>query len=164
MHICIDKLTIIGSDIGLSPGRCQAIIWTNAGILSVGPLGTNFSEISIKIYTFSFKKKCLKMSSGKSQPFCLRLNMLMGLKVILMKLLPHLPGRNEFQGCHCTLSNTNHSYPITIPVSYQEDFWSWRLLYNCYTVRPADSIPTILTPLPWTKWAAFCGCKVLYFG
>ena len=29
-HICVDNLTIIGSDYGLSPGRCLAIIWTNA--------------------------------------------------------------------------------------------------------------------------------------
>ena len=49
-HMCISKLTIIGSDIGLLPGQCQAIIWTNAGILLIGPLGTNFSEISIKIF------------------------------------------------------------------------------------------------------------------
>ena len=27
MHICISKLTIIDSDNGLLPGRCQAIIW-----------------------------------------------------------------------------------------------------------------------------------------
>ena len=36
-HICINKLTIVGSDNGLSPGRRQAIIWTNAGILLIGP-------------------------------------------------------------------------------------------------------------------------------
>ena len=48
-HICVNKLTIIGSDNGLSPGRRQAIIWTNAGILLIGPLGTNFSEILIEI-------------------------------------------------------------------------------------------------------------------
>ena len=48
-HICVSKLTIIGSDNGLSPGRRQAIIWTNAGILLIWPLGTNFSEISIEI-------------------------------------------------------------------------------------------------------------------
>ena len=30
MHICNSKLTIIGSDNGLLPGQCQAIIWTNA--------------------------------------------------------------------------------------------------------------------------------------
>ena len=75
-HICVNKLTIIGSDNGLSPGRRQAIIWTNDGILLIGPLGTNFSEILIAIYIFSFKKMHLKMSSGNWQPFCLGLNVL----------------------------------------------------------------------------------------
>ena len=32
-HICIGNLTIIASDNGLSPGRRQAITWTNAEIL-----------------------------------------------------------------------------------------------------------------------------------
>ena len=75
-HICISKLTIIGSDNGLSPGRCQVIIWTNAGILLIGTLETNFSEILIEIHTFSFRKMHLKMPSGNCQPFCLGLNML----------------------------------------------------------------------------------------
>ena len=44
-HICIGKLTIIGLDNGLPPERHKAIISTNAGILLIGPLGTNFSEI-----------------------------------------------------------------------------------------------------------------------
>ena len=48
-HICVSKLTIIGSDNGLSPGWRQAIIWTNAGILLIGTLRTNFSEILGKI-------------------------------------------------------------------------------------------------------------------
>ena len=39
----------IGSDNGLSPNRHQAIIWTSSGLLSIGPLGTNFSGILIKI-------------------------------------------------------------------------------------------------------------------
>ena len=46
-HICVTELTIIGSDNGLSPDRRQSIIWTNAAILFIGPLGTNFSEILI---------------------------------------------------------------------------------------------------------------------
>ena len=37
-HIWLRNLTIIGSDNGLSPGQRQAIIWTNAGILLIGPL------------------------------------------------------------------------------------------------------------------------------
>ena len=74
----ISKLTIICADNGLSPGRRQAIIWTNAGILLVGPLGTNVNEISIELHTFLFKKFHLKMSSGKCKcrPFCLGLNVL----------------------------------------------------------------------------------------
>ena len=75
-HICVGKLTIIASDNGLSPGRRQAIIWTNAGILLIGPLGTNFSEILIGIQIFSFKKMHLKMSSAKWRPSCLGLNVL----------------------------------------------------------------------------------------
>ena len=65
MHICVSKLSIIGSDNGLSPGRCQAIICTNDGILLIGALGTNFSEILIEIQTFSFWKNRLKVSSAK---------------------------------------------------------------------------------------------------
>ena len=53
MHICISKLTIIDSDNGLLPGRRLAIIRTNADILLIGPLGTNFSEILIKIHTYA---------------------------------------------------------------------------------------------------------------
>ena len=64
MHAYLGNLTIIGADNGLSPGRHQAIIWTNAGLLLIGPLGTSFSEILIKIYTFSFKKMHLKMLSA----------------------------------------------------------------------------------------------------
>ena len=75
-HICVGNLTIIGPDNGLSPGRRQAIIWTNAGILLIGPLGTNFSEIVIENRTFSFKKMRFKLSSGKWRPFCLGLNVL----------------------------------------------------------------------------------------
>ena len=61
MHICVDKLTTIGSDNGLSLGRRQAIIWTNAAILFIGPLGTNFGEILIEIIIFSLKKMRLKV-------------------------------------------------------------------------------------------------------
>ena len=75
-HICVSKLTIIGSDNGLSPSRRQAIIWTNAGILLIQPSGTNFSEILIEIDVFPFKKMHLEMSSAKYRPFCLGLNVL----------------------------------------------------------------------------------------
>ena len=51
-HICVNesvKHWFIGSDNGLSPIRRKAIIWTNAGLLSIWPSETDFSEILIKI-------------------------------------------------------------------------------------------------------------------
>ena len=70
-HICI-----IGSDNGLSSGRHQVIISTNARILLIVHLRINFSEMLIEIHTISFKKMHLKLSSGILQPFCLGLNVL----------------------------------------------------------------------------------------
>ena len=66
MHICVNKLTIIGYDNGLSPDQQQAIIGTNAGILLFPTLlGTKLSEILSKIYTFPFKKMHLQIKSVK---------------------------------------------------------------------------------------------------
>ena len=76
IHTCVGRLTIIGSDNGLPPTRRQAIICTNAGILLIGPLGLNFSEILIEIQTFSFKRMHFKRSSAKWRPFCFGLNAL----------------------------------------------------------------------------------------
>ena len=75
-HTCVDKLTIIGSDNGLSPDRRQAIIWTNAGLLSIGSLRTYFNENLIKIQQFSLMKMHVKMSSAKLRPSCPGLNVL----------------------------------------------------------------------------------------
>ena len=76
-HICVSKLTIIGADNGLSPGRHQSITWTNAGIVFAGLLRTNISETLIEIHTSPCKKMHIKMSFGKWRPFDLGLNMLL---------------------------------------------------------------------------------------
>ena len=73
--MCVGNLTIIGSDNGLSPGRRQAITWTNVWIFWNGPLGTNFSEMLIEIRTFSFKEIQIenavrKMAAILSRPQC----------------------------------------------------------------------------------------------
>ena len=66
----------IGSDNGLAPTKRQAIIWTNAEILLIWTLGTNFSNILSEIHTFSLTKMHSKLSSAKWQQFCLDLNVL----------------------------------------------------------------------------------------
>ena len=108
MHICVSNLAIIGSNNGLSPGRCQAIIWTNARILLIVPLGTNFSELLIKIHTFSFKKMLLRMSSGKWRQFCLDLNV----------LIEHY--------CYTCTCYTNHGISDSPPTALQ-----WGAVYVC---------------------------------
>ena len=70
-HIFASKLPTIGSYNDLSPGRRQAIIWTNAGILLIWPIGTNFNEILIEMQPSSLTKMHLKMSSAKWLSFCL---------------------------------------------------------------------------------------------
>ena len=69
-------LTIISSNNSLLPGRHQAIIWTSTGIVLIGNLETNFSEILSEIHACPIKKMHLKMSSVKWRQFCLSLNVL----------------------------------------------------------------------------------------
>ena len=76
-HICVVNLTIIGLDNGLAPGRRQAIIWTNDGIVLIGHLGTNFSEILSEIHTCWFKKNAFEnivceMAAILSRPQCVK--------------------------------------------------------------------------------------------
>ena len=71
----VSKLTIIDSDNGLSPDRRQAIIWANAGILVIGPLGRKVSGMLIEIYRVSLKKNAFenvvwKMATILCQPQC----------------------------------------------------------------------------------------------
>ena len=111
-HISVNKTTNIGSDYGLSPDRCQAIIWTNAGILLIGHLGKNFRGILIVIHTFSNKKMHLKMPFGKWRPFCLGLN--------VFKSVDH------YRHCPCSSRCYNPYNPMSLkrgPI-YHESVWT----------------------------------------
>ena len=76
-HICVGKLTIIDSDNGLSTGRSQAIIWTKAGILLIGPLGIYFNEILIGVkenaFENAFENVVCEMASILSRPQCVNM-------------------------------------------------------------------------------------------
>ena len=134
-HICVSRLTIIGSDNGLPPDWRQTIIWTNAGILLIGPLGTNFSEILIKILIFSFKKMRLKVSSAKRRPFCL------GLNVLIMITLSRALIAGVPDTCyHYSYEDAHSQYPqitkaMTSEMTYQDQilFFSTKLYFTSYT-------------------------------
>ena len=100
-RIGVSKLTIKASDNGLSPGRRQAIIWTSAGISLIEHLGTDFSEILIKINTLSCKKTHLKKSSGKWRPFCLALNVLKVIKFGIATIPCARTWRSAYRGSLC---------------------------------------------------------------
>ena len=136
MHICVGNLTIIGSGNGLSPGRRQAIIWTNARILSIGTLG-NFNEISIGIQTFSFKKMHFKMSAAKWRPFAFGLNVLIiapSIQVFarLPALYPIVCFSSQYtimQHMHCLfLFYCGGLFAVSL---YQEYFYQW--IVNVWT-------------------------------
>ena len=101
LHHFQQNLIITGSDNGLSPGRRQAIIWTNAGILLIEPLGTNFSEILIEILTFSLKKMHLKVLSAKWRPFYPGLNVL--------KTFPKWLKERQSSSNYCIKINKSHN-------------------------------------------------------
>ena len=66
MHICVIKLIIIGSDNGLSPGRRQAIIWTNTGILYIkGRLKSIARSTSVRCMELHDRKWCVEASNLK---------------------------------------------------------------------------------------------------
>ena len=144
-HICVSKLTIIGLDNGLSPGRRQAIIWTNAGILLIGPSGTNFSEFLIEIITFSLKKICLKVSSAKRQPSCLGLNVLRkGSQASVCKQLCH---DVCLEKCYMKVSLElvwhNSMVKLTV-ICVHSWFWSW--IYSHHICSDISTVIALVRP------------------
>ena len=136
---CVGNLNIIGSDNGLSPGRRQAIFWTNAGILLIGPWGTNFSEILIGIQTFSLKKMHLKMASAKWRPFCLGLNVLThrGLMMYVSMDWAITCSSNGSLPCSAPIHYPNN-YSVVVKWNleskFQEDFnQSVGIIIKCWT-------------------------------
>ena len=57
------------------------IIWIIAGILLIGPLGTNFNEVLIKIKNFPLKKHILK---------CLQIVIFLGPNVLRVQLTMYM--------------------------------------------------------------------------
>ena len=147
-HICISKITIIGSDNGLSPGRCQAVISTNAGILLIWPLGTNFNEMFIEILIFSFMKMRLKVSSAKWRPFGLSLNVSMSNNLLVLKLITvispvfadniHLHLQNVGHGIWLSFSSIVPSFALRMKQCKKKVVWKllkpyqWRICMHIF--------------------------------
>ena len=81
-YICVSGLTMFGSDNGLSP------IWTNAGIMLIGPWGqTSVKSQAQFIHFYSRKciwKCCLRMAVILSWPQCVNFIYLRIMSIVLM--------------------------------------------------------------------------------
>ena len=147
MHICVSKLSIIGSNNGLSPDQCQAIIWTNDGILLIGSLGTNFSEILIKIQTF-FQENAFENVVCKMEAICLDLNMLKNSSAALLAQslqLHHKATQWTFlcliSVLPCTINDLVHEW-VEIRVTWfsSRPALRWFAFIN-YTTAPTADMP-----------------------
>ena len=101
-----------------------------AGILLIGPLGTNFSEILIEIYTFSIKIMHLKISPGKCRSFCLGLNVLTGEQYIVMTSSPILP----------LLSTANTLKPEQYVRHFADYIFKWIFLNEYFLISSKTSL------------------------
>ena len=106
-HICVSKLTIIDSDNGLAPSRRQAIIWTSAVILLIGPLGINSVKYQSKFKHFH-SRKCV---------WTCRLSKIL--------FLPQYLTRNQDKGKHNGWSSQRNGSWISI-VEYKL-LWSFEI-------------------------------------
>ena len=125
----VSKLTIIGSDNGLSPGRHQAIIWHQCWNAVNWTLSNKLQEIFIEIHTFSFKKMHLKISFGKLWPFSLGLN-----------VLTHW-GRDKMAAIfQTTFSNALFEWKYRIKISLK-----------FVPKGPIDNIPALVQIMAWRR-------------
>ena len=179
-HICVGKLTIIGSDNGLSPARRQAIIWTNAGILLIGPLGTNFNELLNRIQTFSFTKNALEnviceMASISSRPQCVKNDAKKIAELTHWGLITYIcvsdPGTSSFQVMTCHLFSAKplpepmlintlrqrqdgRHFPddILICIFLNENEWhSIKISLKFVPKVPINNIPVLVQIMAWRR-------------
>ena len=139
-------------------------IWLNLPLVLhicvIGPLRTNYSEISIEIHILSFKKMHLKLSSAKWRPFCLGLNVL---KMLSVKWRPFCPGRYELNGSHESTMHWWYSHnkakhnktvvhglycrPYSLFCEHHQCWmcWCWSWWCNCsFLENPQELKPSVI--------------------
>ena len=146
-HICVGNLTMIASDNGLSPGRRQANIWTNAGILLTRTLGTKLGEILSEIHKFSFKNMHLKTLSAKWWSVCF------GLDVITENGAWRSNKHVVYVGCNYSfMSYLNRHVEVRTWVSnYSLHFFVDVTTYSSFEWNGGLTYSSLVTPYDGTK-------------
>ena len=105
-------------------------------VLEYCQMGTNFSEIVIRIQTFSFKKTYMKISSAKWCLFCFGLNVLIQI-YISNTLSQNITSRRnrKYQFWHCCISQDLFEYFVAVDfnpmgIRGSENYISGKQRYN----------------------------------
>ena len=102
-----------GSNNDLLPTRCQAITSTNDGLLSIGHLGTNFTEISIKnmrifIQENGFENVIYKMAAISEKAHFLDMHLWVSLDnylILHLGLITLLPSKLSYSTLYCNCNS-----------------------------------------------------------
>ena len=145
---CVGKVISIGSDNGSAPGRRRAIIWTNAGIFLIRPLGTNVSEIWIEIHTFENVGHLVSVSMWctYSGHYCIYKSMFLCKKK--WKNVTPTWWRHQMETFSALLALREGNPPVTggIPLTNASDADLWCFLWSV----PEQTVgQTTETPVMW---------------
>ena len=120
MHICVRKLTSIGSD--------NVIIWLNAGIFKLETLGTNFIKTFIAICIILTRSRWLNVGVlllSKMLPRCVRILH----KKIMNREQP--TERQYMDQCSPYWSTYPTSFDIFIVLSHMKLYFGGKVLRAC---------------------------------
>ena len=139
MHIC---------EVNHHQFWCQAITWTNSGLLSIGPSETNFSKIWSELQYFSLEEMQIMISFGKWQP-CYPCSYVPSMMKRFSEkhcsernfntLRPRQNGRHFADNIYtCIVLNENVWIPIRIPLKF---------VSKC----PINNIPALVQIMAWRR-------------
>ena len=140
----------------------QAILWTNAGILLIGPWGAGFSDVLFEIHIFSFKVH-LKVASGEWRPSRLGLNILMQERYMSIH---RLNDELYLFGEYWSLKQTKNYWDFIIFVCHTYS-WHGNSIFRCIPITSVGNCYTkIFTPLKnalFYMWIYNCGYGCTWF-
>ena len=110
--------------------------WTNAALLSIGPLGTNFNEIRMGTQNFSSMKMLLKMSSAKVAAILSRGRW-------VYKIITY------FRSASCSFLHKIHALPLTFDRRYSRKFSTLELGFHTHTHAHAHTHFNYCFSLQW---------------
>ena len=147
------KLTIIVSDNGLSPDRHQAVLWTNAAILSIAHWEIYLSGFILKLHKFLLMEMHLIMSSVKWRPVCHRMKYCTSLRI--WWFIRHIKTLKVVSHISCTFSQPTGNQLQWNDYSIKAQLGESRIFMSVANLPLLNSLQQISIQKLWIKWMLF---------